>query len=290
MMVAGGQRDGSGKYALPDTQNQAWSSDTTRFGSRMLAKMGWSSGKGLGKKEDGIVEHVRVVKRSEALGLGAKPAGAGGEAALSNAVADYNALLASLASVGSASAGGRAGGSAKRARSGSDSSAASSEAPRPKAPSAPVRIIGRFAHHKALRQKNVAGYSAADLQAILGTHTLGAGGAVGGAGEAVGLPSAPIVQRASFSLTVKKRKKEKKQAAAVAVQAEAGAEAPGAGQEAKEAKRLAKRARREAEAEAQAAAAAAAAEEEEQESKAQREARRAARKESKRQQREASGE
>jgi len=248
----------------------------------MLAKMGWSSGKGLGKKEDGIVEHVRVVKRSEALGLGAKPAGAGGEAALSNAVADYNALLASLASVSSG-----AGGSAKRARSGSDSSAASSEAPRPKAPSAPVRIIGRFAHHKALRQKNVAGYSAADLQAILGTHTLGAGGAVGGAGEAVGLPSAPIVQRASFSLTVKKRKKEKKQQVA-AVQAEAGAEAPGAGEEAKEAKRQAKRAKREAE--AQAAAAAAAAEEEEQESKAQREARRAARKESKRQQREASGE
>jgi Pin2-interacting protein X1 len=211
MMVAGGQRNASGQYALPDTQNQAWAQDKSRFGSRMLEKYGWSSGKGLGKKEDGIAEHVRVVKRSEALGLGARPAGAGSEAALSSAVADYNAILASLAAAGGAPAP-PAGGRPKRARSASEASAASSEAPPPPPAAAQpgVRLIGRFAHHRALRQKNVAGYSAADLQAILGTHGLGAGGRAGGAGEAVALPSAPLVHRASVSLGVRKRDKKDK--------------------------------------------------------------------------------
>ena len=128
-----------------------------------------------------MTEHVRVVKRREALGIGARPAGAGGEAALSSAVSDYNALLASLAASGTA------------------------------APAAaPVRIIGRFAHHRALRQKNVAGYSEADLRAILGTHALGAGGKAGGAGDAVALPSAPLVQRAAISVSLKKTKRDKK--------------------------------------------------------------------------------
>jgi Pin2-interacting protein X1 len=269
MMVAGGQRNASGQYALPDTQNQAWSSDQSRFGSRMLAKFGWHSGKGLGKKEDGIVEHVRVVKRSEALGLGAKPAGAGGEAALSSAVADFNAVLASLAAAAPAPSG-----RPKRARSGSEASAASSEAPpQASAGAAPVRLIGRFAHHRALRQKNVAGYSSADLQAILGTHALGAGGTVGGAGDAVALPSAPLVQRASISVSVKKPKKDKR--------------------EKREKKDKRERRRAEAaaeEAQAAAAAAAAAAAEGAEESAEDREARRQARRERKRLKREQAGE
>ena len=187
----------------------------------MLAKMGWSSGKGLGKNEDGIQEHVRVKKRTEGLALGARPAGAGSEAALSSAVAEYDALQASLlASYGGSSGSAGAGGRPKRARSSSEASAASeasSEAPRKSgsgggaAAAAPVRIIGRFAHHRALRQKNVAGYSAADLHAILGTHALGSGGKVGGSGDAVALPSAPLVQRASISVSLKKKKKDKKE-------------------------------------------------------------------------------
>jgi hypothetical protein len=271
MMVAGGQRNAAGVYALPDTQNQAWSSDKTRFGSRMLEKYGWSSGKGLGKKEDGIAEHVRVVTRSEARGLGARPVGAGSEAALSSAVADYNAILASLAAASGAPAP-QAGGRPKRARSASEASAASSEAPPPpqQQQQPGVRLIGRFAHHRALRQKNVAGYSAADLQAILGTHALGAGGAVGGAGDAVALPSAPVVQRASISVSVKKPKKDKRE------------------KREKRDKRERRRAEAAAEEEAQAAAAAAAAEAAE--GAEDKEARRQARRERKRLKREQAGE
>jgi Pin2-interacting protein X1 len=85
---------------LPDTQNQAWAKDNKGFGFRMLQRMGWSEGKGLGKEEDGTVTHVRVKKRSEQLALGATVADLTGNASLSVAVQDFNSLLASLCAVG----------------------------------------------------------------------------------------------------------------------------------------------------------------------------------------------
>ncbi|RYG47016.1 hypothetical protein EON67_08950, partial [archaeon] len=43
--------------------------DKSAFGQRMLARMGWSEGKGLGKHEDGMLTHVKVKKRAESQGL-----------------------------------------------------------------------------------------------------------------------------------------------------------------------------------------------------------------------------
>ncbi|CBJ48456.1 conserved unknown protein [Ectocarpus siliculosus] len=54
-----------------DTQNQAWKNDKSKFGLKMMQKMGWTEGKGLGKNEDGVSEHVKVSKKSNNLGLGA---------------------------------------------------------------------------------------------------------------------------------------------------------------------------------------------------------------------------
>ena len=96
----------SSGVVLPDTQNQAWSSsaffppssrsgvagfslccttksyrvgalnsrlsataDKSAFGYKMLQKMGWADGKGLGKHEDGMATHVRVKRRADALGV-----------------------------------------------------------------------------------------------------------------------------------------------------------------------------------------------------------------------------
>lgn len=42
--------------------------DKTRFGYRLLEQMGWKDGKGLGAKEDGQKEHVKVVKKSDNFG------------------------------------------------------------------------------------------------------------------------------------------------------------------------------------------------------------------------------
>jgi hypothetical protein len=55
-----------------DPNNKAWLQDTTSFGYRMLLKMGWREGKGLGSKENGIKECIQVRKRRNLVGLGAE--------------------------------------------------------------------------------------------------------------------------------------------------------------------------------------------------------------------------
>ncbi|NXX68937.1 PINX1 inhibitor, partial [Spizella passerina] len=54
-----------------DPRNSAWSNDDSKFGQKMLEKMGWSKGKGLGAQEQGNPEHIRVKVKNDVLGLGA---------------------------------------------------------------------------------------------------------------------------------------------------------------------------------------------------------------------------
>lgn len=60
----------------------------------MLEKMGWKEGKGLGAKEDGATEHVKVKKRLENQGLGTETTNPSRNW-LSTSVA-YESLLATL--------------------------------------------------------------------------------------------------------------------------------------------------------------------------------------------------
>lgn len=53
-----------------ETQNKAWAEDKSKFGYKMLQKMGWSEGKGLGLKEDGTTSHIRVRKKTTNSGVG----------------------------------------------------------------------------------------------------------------------------------------------------------------------------------------------------------------------------
>ncbi|KAJ2802586.1 hypothetical protein H4R20_003224 [Coemansia guatemalensis] len=55
----------------PDPRNLGWSQDKNRFGFKMLEKMGWSEGKGLGAKEDGLKEHVKIKLKTNNHGIGA---------------------------------------------------------------------------------------------------------------------------------------------------------------------------------------------------------------------------
>ncbi|KAI8067952.1 hypothetical protein BC940DRAFT_299958 [Gongronella butleri] len=55
-----------------DPNNLTWSNDTSKFGFRMMAKMGWAPGKGLGANEDGSQQHVKIRLKDDNLGLGAK--------------------------------------------------------------------------------------------------------------------------------------------------------------------------------------------------------------------------
>ena len=44
----------------------------SKFGEKMMAKLGWSKGEGLGKNKDGLIECVQIKRRDEELGLGAE--------------------------------------------------------------------------------------------------------------------------------------------------------------------------------------------------------------------------
>ncbi|KAJ9557786.1 hypothetical protein OSB04_012400 [Centaurea solstitialis] len=57
--------------ALPSSYG-AFEMHTTGFGSRMMAKMGYVDGGGLGKDGSGIAEPIQVIQRPKSLGLGAE--------------------------------------------------------------------------------------------------------------------------------------------------------------------------------------------------------------------------
>lgn len=47
-----------------------WVDDGNKFGKRMLEKMGWQSGVGLGKNEDGMTEHIDLKYKANLKGVG----------------------------------------------------------------------------------------------------------------------------------------------------------------------------------------------------------------------------
>ncbi|XP_051016651.1 PIN2/TERF1-interacting telomerase inhibitor 1 [Acomys russatus] len=76
-----------------DPRNTAWSNDDSKFGQRMLEKMGWSKGKGLGAQEQGATEHIKVKVKNNHLGLGATNNNEDNWIAHQD---DFNQLLAAL--------------------------------------------------------------------------------------------------------------------------------------------------------------------------------------------------
>ncbi|KAM6915422.1 PIN2/TERF1-interacting telomerase inhibitor 1 [Xenentodon cancila] len=53
-----------------DPRNSAWSNDESKFGQKMLERMGWSKGKGLGRTEQGSTDHIKVKVKNNNHGLG----------------------------------------------------------------------------------------------------------------------------------------------------------------------------------------------------------------------------
>uniref|UniRef100_A0A7S3V796 G-patch domain-containing protein n=1 Tax=Chaetoceros debilis TaxID=122233 RepID=A0A7S3V796_9STRA len=60
------------KEKLSSTLNESAAApmSSSSFAAKQMAKMGWESGTGLGKKRDGMVSHIKVRKREENMGLG----------------------------------------------------------------------------------------------------------------------------------------------------------------------------------------------------------------------------
>ncbi|XP_041831675.1 PIN2/TERF1-interacting telomerase inhibitor 1 [Melanotaenia boesemani] len=53
-----------------DPRNSAWSNDDSKFGQKMLERMGWTKGKGLGRSEQGSTDHIKVKVKNNSYGLG----------------------------------------------------------------------------------------------------------------------------------------------------------------------------------------------------------------------------
>jgi len=81
--------------AQEDTRNDAWAKDQSMFGQRMLMKMGWSHGNGLGKNQQGTSTNLRALRREDGLGIGAKTDKFGGDG-FSTTSRNFHGLLATL--------------------------------------------------------------------------------------------------------------------------------------------------------------------------------------------------
>jgi hypothetical protein len=58
------------KHSMPvDPNNKHWVNDKSKFGYKMLLKMGWSEGKGLGSQEQGMTENITQIKTVERVGI-----------------------------------------------------------------------------------------------------------------------------------------------------------------------------------------------------------------------------
>ncbi|XP_066149238.1 DNA ligase 1-like [Euwallacea fornicatus] len=59
------------KWSL-NPRGKFWADDSNKFGQKLLEKMGWAPGKGLGLKEDGMTEHIKVAYKNDSEGMGYK--------------------------------------------------------------------------------------------------------------------------------------------------------------------------------------------------------------------------
>ncbi|XP_071335201.1 PIN2/TERF1-interacting telomerase inhibitor 1 [Trachinotus anak] len=76
-----------------DPRNSTWSNDDSKFGQKMLERMGWSKGKGLGRTEQGSTDHIKVKVKNNSYGLGANASYEDNWIAHQD---DFNELLAQL--------------------------------------------------------------------------------------------------------------------------------------------------------------------------------------------------
>lgn len=137
---------------LLDTRNQRWAEDKTNFGYRMLAKMGWKEGKGLGLNEDGITTHIRPKRKGSNQGIGAETTARTTWEATGKVATGFNDVLERLKKTVSSSA----------SLSGEEGIVSVQKLDKAHA----KRSRSYFARKAA--QKNVAAYSQADLKEIFG--------------------------------------------------------------------------------------------------------------------------
>jgi Pin2-interacting protein X1 len=77
-----------------DPQNQSWIRDEGKYGKKLMEKMGWTSGKGLGKTESGMADNIKLNPNTDSRGLGSD--GRGYDHVWIEHQDNFNALLEQL--------------------------------------------------------------------------------------------------------------------------------------------------------------------------------------------------
>lgn len=162
----------------PTTHTSIKPGKANSFGFKMMMKMGWSDGRGLGKELQGNAKHVTVSKKVDNAGLGSVKDETG-NAGWTEASASFDSVLNKL----NARYGGQRE-AAQKKREKKDKKRGKESSKKKEGGTA----SGLLRHPKLLQSKNIRKYSAHDMQAILGIKRVEA--APVGGGEAPSLWSA----------------------------------------------------------------------------------------------------
>ncbi|KAK5671059.1 Golgi transport complex subunit 3 [Batrachochytrium dendrobatidis] len=136
-----------------DPQNKQWKDDSNKLCLKMMEKMGWSEGKGLGRNEDGRTDNIKVVVKSNNHGIGTEKRSS--DNWLENSSA-FDALLSSL-------------GSTNETTDQQQTTKVDETLIAVELKSAALPQFGRLYHRKKfIRNKQVSNYDAANLSEILG--------------------------------------------------------------------------------------------------------------------------
>jgi Pin2-interacting protein X1 len=75
-----------------DPNNKHWVNDTSAFGFKMMQKMGWSKGEGLGKNSDGSIKNLAILRKEDNQGVGSR----GNESNVSAKIVSFENVLKKL--------------------------------------------------------------------------------------------------------------------------------------------------------------------------------------------------
>lgn len=147
-------------------QPYQWATDKSRMGLKLMEKMGWSEGRGLGAKEDGEVENIKPQRGSSKLdkisGVGSKAENDGGWEAPGLMASGFNDVLARLSAVGNVPEGESVESSASEPAEDDDSRNNQVQKKKKKGKE------GRGFYERKKNRKNVATYTKEQLREIFG--------------------------------------------------------------------------------------------------------------------------
>lgn len=143
------------KWTL-NPRGNLWSKDENKLGNKLMEKMGWETGKGLGAKQDGMLEPIQVKKKEDKKGIGHE----GHDDTWLAHQDDFQAVLAAL----------------NEAHNGGGENVkpqeeAEEETDKRSLEASSKKSKKRVHYHKFTRGKDLANYSKDDLGSILGFNS-----------------------------------------------------------------------------------------------------------------------